>query len=652
MAFDKVRALDDREQARSKLPLFYGSRDNYLHGYREVAINNTIDEITNNYEKGDIYITLHDDLKTITVRDTGRGMPLANVDEESGIPYWELFFTRLFASGKYDLEDGENSGTNGVGGTVLNYTSIRYDARVFHDGKEYIIEFENGGNIKTPLTYIGETAEHGTEVTFALDRECYTDVIYNPVDLQQIINRASSVSPKTTIHFTHMNENTQYHYDTMEDYYKEMIGLDYFSNEQKIYNDKIVLEDNDGNKKTVNEITKIEAIFSTSTEPIQEVFLNRNFLSEGGTINQGLIEGIRLFVSKYAKNKGLYEKNEKQITAEDVGNSISFMASVLSSNVEFQSQTKFSTQKKLYGKLAKSYIQEYLEIISIEQKDRFDQLVNAILLTKRANETAENTRKNARKKLEQGMTQAKGRPSKFVPCRSKDKKVIKIILIEGDSALNSIKSARDALTMCIYPLKGKIINAIKNALDKVLANNEVLEIFQILGCGMVYKGKKIKGMPEFNIDNLNVDEILICTDMDVDGYHIQSLLLGLFYVLAPELIRQGKVYILYTPLYIIKHKKEEHFAYTEEERNDIVRSFGTDSFEETRYKGLGGLSPQVLNKTAMDIDKRKIKQVLWEDLEKGVAMMELCLSDLTLPQRKEFIETYGYKYFDFSLIDD
>ena len=224
MAFDKIRALNDREKAREKLPIFYGSRDNFMHGFREVGINNTIDEITNNFDSGTINILLHDDLETITIRDTGRGMPIGEITD--GVPNWELFFTILFASGKYDSENAENSGVNGVGGTILQYSSIRYDVRSWYDNKEYIIEFENGGDIKTPLTYIGETDKHGTEITFKLDKECYTKTKYNHLDLKDIINKVSSSSPKTIIDFTYNNETLSYHYDSIEDYYKLNIQED------------------------------------------------------------------------------------------------------------------------------------------------------------------------------------------------------------------------------------------------------------------------------------------------------------------------------------------------------------------------------------------------------------------------------------------
>lgn len=638
MEFDKIRALNDREKARDKLPLFYGSRDNYLHGFREVAINNTVDEISNNFESGIINITLHSDYETITVTDSGRGMPIGEVTD--GIPNWELFFTRLFASGKYDLENGENSGTNGVGGTVLNYSSVLYDVISCYDGKEYKIEFAEGGEIKTPLTYVGKTDKHGTTITFKLDKECYTETKYKVEDLKNIINAVSGVSPKTTINFRFDDNINSYHYDTLEDYFKTNIQSDnYFKCNQSVYLDN-------------NETTKIEVIFSTALEPIQQSFLNRNWLTEGGSINKGVLDGIKLYIHKYCKDNALYNKNEKGITSEDVENTVSFVANILSSNVEFQSQTKFSTKKDLYGQLTKRYIQEWLEIFKNENKVGFKNLVDQILLTKRSNESAENKRKDVRKKLEESIKTVSTRPAKYVPHDNDDldAKDVELILIEGDSALNPIKTSRNPDNTSIYPLKGKIINAIKNDIDKVLANTEVRDIFQILGCGVAYKGKKVKGLPTFNIDNLNVGKILITTDRDVDGGHIESLLLALFYTLAPELIKQKKIYILYTPLYIIKHKGKEYYAYTEEERNTMVRNL--EGCTERRFKGIGGLSPEVLNRTAMSSENRIAKCITWDEVQKGIDMMELCLSDDTMPERKEYIETEGYKYFDFSLISD
>lgn len=576
MSFDKLRILDERQKARDKLPTFYGSRSNYYHAFREVGLNNTIDEIENNFDSGTVDILLHDDLQTLTIKDSGRGMPIHK--ETNGVPNWQIFFTILFASGKYDSKQ-KNSGVNGVGGTVANYTSEFYNIRVWHDGEEYVLSFKDGGYIDTPVTHIGKTDKHGTEVTFKLDKECYENTIYDSSKIEEMIKIISSVANKTTINYSHKDKVKTIHYDTMQDYFKEKYF--YLSSEIISFEEKTFYDE--------NEETDIKIVFASSREPLNDALLNRNHLIKKGSINDGVLKGFRVFIHKYIQEKGLYEKKEKNISVSDIENAISFLVSMNSNNVEYEGQTKFATEKELYGVVAQKYIQEKLEVFKLENQKELNKIVDQILITKRANEKAENSRKNIKKALEEKITNVNNRPDKFVPCRSRNPKEVELILIEGDSAMNSVKLARDSKTMCIYPLKGKPINAIKNKLDDVLNNQEIKDIFKILGCGMSYKGKNIKGLPHFNMDNLQVDKILITVDADVDGGHILALLIGNFYSLAPELLKQGKVYILYTPLYIITCDKKEYFAYTDEERNSIIKTFKTP-FTERRFKGLGGLS--------------------------------------------------------------
>lgn len=637
MSFDKIRALNDREQSREKLPIFYGSRSNYYHGFREL-LNNAVDEISNNFSIGNVDIILHDDCETITIRDTGRGMPIQN--ESNGVANWELFFCILFASGKYDSQE-ENAGTNGVGSTVLNYSSKLYEVNSHHNGEYWSIEFENGGVIKTPLTYKGTTDKHGTEITFKLDNECYTDTKYSYKEIDSIVNKIAAVSNSIKFTLTHKDTIKEYAYANIEEYYKSNFEyVEYFKCNEKTYDDD-------------SEKTRISLIFSATNEDVkQESFLNRNYLPEGGSINDGVINALKLECHKYAKDNAMYNKNEKSISNSDIENSINFIVNVLSSKVEFQSQTKFSTKKELYKTVVQKYTRECVEVLQIENKDQFKNLVNSILITKRANEKAENTRKSVKKELEEKVTNSSNRPPKFVPCRSKNPKEIELILIEGDSAMNNIKLSRNPNTMCIYPLKGKPMNVLKHKIDNILKNQEIKDIFKILGCGVSYNGKQVKGLPKFDIDNLQVDKIQITTDFDVDGSHIQSLLIGLFYTLAPELIKQGKVYILYTPLYVIYSKGKEYLAYSEIERNNIVKDL--TSFKETRFKGIGGLSVKILSETAMHPEKRIMKQLTIDDAEECLKSIELFLSedDENSKNRKLYIEEHSEEYFDYSLLED
>ena len=626
MSFDKVRALNDREKSRDKLPIFYGSRDNFMHGFREVAINNTIDEISNNFDSGTIDIILHDDNETITVRDTGRGMPIAG--ESDGIPNWQMFFTILFASGKYDIEDGINTGTNGVGAVVLNNTSVVYSVRSWHNGEEYIIEFENGGYIKTPLTYVGKTDKHGTEITFKLDKECYTQTRYNPTDLINIISRVSGVSPKTTINFTYKEETTSFHFDSIEDYFKQTINEECFLCPSKIYDED-------------NERTEIEVVLYSTSDVVQEAFLNRNYLPEGGTINKGVSNGVRLFVNKFLKDNGMYNKNEKAISVEDVENTISFVANVLSSNVEFQSQTKFSTQKKLYGKLIQEYIQEYLYIFSLERTEEFKAFANKILITKRANEKAESIRKDIKKKLSEKVDGITNKIDDLVDCieHGLDSE---LYIAEGKSALGSIVLARDPKFQAAIPIRGKILNCLKADIGAIFKSQIVMDIIKAIGCG-VELDKKHKDIASYDVNNLRYGKIILAADQDADGAHIICLLLTMIHRLIPSLIHDGRVFIANTPLYEVKLSDDSTvYWYSELEKEQEFDKY-TNIKNINRNKGLGEINAEIMSECAMNPETRILTKVNIEDVEKMMIAFEVWMeTDTTL--RKEYIENNLYKY--------
>lgn len=626
MSFDKVRALNDREKSREKLPIFYGSRDNFMHGFREVAINNTIDEISNNFDSGVIDIILHDDNETITVRDTGRGMPIAG--ESDGIPNWQMFFTILFASGKYDITDGVNTGTNGVGATVLNNSSVIYNVRSWHNGEEYIIEFENGGYIKTPLTYIGETDKHGTEITFKLDKECYTQTKYNPTDLINIISRVSGVSPKTTINFTYGGETTSFHFNNIEDYFKATINKECFVCPFKTYGD-------DG------ENTEIQVVLYSTLDVVQESFLNRNYLAEGGTINKGLANGVRLFVNKFLKDNGMYSKNEKAISVEDVENTISFVANVLSSNVEFQSQTKFSTQKKLYGRLIQEYIQEYLYIFSLERNEEFKRFANQILINKRANEKAESIRKDIKKKLSEKVDGITNKVDDLVDCVEHGLES-ELYIAEGKSALGSIVLARDPKFQAAIPIRGKILNCLKADIGTIFKSQIITDLIKAIGCG-IELDKKHKDIASYDPNNLRYGKIIFATDMDADGYQIICLLLTMIYRLMPSLISDGRVFIAKTPLYEVRLTDDSTvYWYSETEKSQELEKYNNIK-NINRAKGLGELNADIMHECAMNPNTRNLIQVSVGDVEDMEKSFEVWMETDTT-KRKEYLENNLYKY--------
>lgn len=250
-------------------------------------------------------------------------------------------------------------------------------------------------------------------------------------------------------------------------------------------------------------------------------------------------------------------------------------------------------------------------------------------------------RSKYRKILETKINSIVTKPEKFVDCRSRNPAERKLIIIEGDSALNIIKSSRNANDTCIYPLKGKPLNPLKCDIDKILANQEIMDIYQILGCGLTFKGKPIKGLPEFNINNLNINEILIMTDADVDGSHIKSLMITIFYMLSPQLIEQGKLFILESPLYIIQHNGQEIWVYSETEYEAIAPTL--KDFTKIRYKGLGGLQPAVMSKVLSN-EQRRVKKVSFGDVKKSIEIIELFMSSEKLSERKEYVANNLSKY--------
>lgn len=494
--YDKVRSLDYRQQARDKLHVWFGSRENYYHGFREVCINNTVDEISNNFDSGDIYITLHEDKRTLTVRDTGRGMPIHFKDEETNECYWYMYFQKMFASGKYDLEQ-DNSGTNGLGSTVTNYTSDFYDVTSYFDGQIYHIRFEGGGYVKVPLENLGNTEEHGTEVTFKLEEGCYSlPTIYEESELKDIIDKVSSVAPKCTIHFIYNGEETIYHYNNvLEDYYISNIESD----TTKIFK----LDHRD--IESEGEMNKLDCVFSKSFNPIQISFLNKNNLIEHGTIDDGFIDGLKQFINKYAKDNSMLPKGLKNISSNDIQQSISYMINYNSNNVEYQAQTKFSTKKKLYKTITKDYLIEQLEYLSITEKDKFEDLVNHVIEVAKLNNSFKE------KKLQVKPTSKSiPTPDKLADCSNKTpRNECEIMVVEGDSAGGSAKNSAFKKFQAVLPTRGKILNVEKETKERVFSS-EILRTFGD-AIGIPLGGK-------YKEEDLRYGKIIVMSDADKINY--------------------------------------------------------------------------------------------------------------------------------------
>lgn len=574
---DEIRQLSQREQARDKISVWYGSADNYQHGLKEVMANAT-DEIINNFDSGEIYVELEGDNKTITVRDTGRGVPINGKSGDT--PNYELLFLQFFAGSKYGedgITNGAMTGTNGAGLVTLNYTSLLFEVTSIYGGKKYHIKFENGGDITSPLSVTNTDEVHGSTFTFRLDPDVYTETEFTSEQVKEIIQKYAVSSPKVKIHYEHREEREIYYYSSVEEYFDELTGDTTTSSPR--HASMAEFKESDG------ESTSIELIVSTATEPRQESFLNLTYLPEGGAINDGVINGLKLYMNKHSRDNNLFPKNVRSFSDSDVEESISFVAVVLSNRVEFSNQTKFSTQKKLYYEVAKQRTQQLLEVMEVEDRKNFDAIVKHLLLVQKDNASNQRQKERLKKELTKKVDNLNNSIDKFVDSRVHGEEA-ELYLAEGDSAHGSVVLARDGKFQASLPMGGKFLNVAKaNTLEAIVKNEIIMNVIRVLGCG-VELGKKHKDVAPFDISKMRYGKIIIASDEDADGKQITSLVITLFHTLMPEIIKQGKLYIAKTPLYEVKLKDDSVlYAYSDDERDKLIKENNKSVINVARSKG-------------------------------------------------------------------
>lgn len=632
---DEIRQLSQREQARDKISVWYGSADNYQHGLKEVMANAT-DEIINNFDSGEIYVELAGDNKTITVRDTGRGVPINGKSGDTS--NYELLFLQFFAGSKYGedgITNGAMTGTNGAGLVTLNYTSLLFEVTSIYGGKKYHIKFENGGDITSPLSATNTDEIHGSTFTFKLDPDVYTETEFTSEQVKEIIQKYAVSSPKVKIYYEHREEREAYYYSSVEEYFDELTGDTTTSSPR--HASMAEFKESDG------ESTSIELIVSTATEPRQESFLNLTYLPEGGAINDGVINGLKLYMNQHSRDNNLFPKNVRSFSDSDVEESISFVAVVLSNRVEFSNQTKFSTQKKLYYEVAKQRTQQLLEVMEVEDRKNFDAIVKHLLLVQKDNASNQRQKEKLKKELTKKVDNLNNSIDKFVDSRIHGEEA-ELYLAEGDSAHGSVVLARDGKFQASLPMGGKFLNVAKaSTLEAIVKNKIIMNVIRVLGCG-VELGRKHKDVAPFDITKLRYGKIIIASDQDADGKQITSLAITLFHTLMPEIIKQGKLYIAKTPLYEIKLKNDSVlYAYSDEERDELIQRDKKKVVNVARSKGLGELDAEVMAETAMNPETRHLVQVTIGD--SGVAKRTLeDWMGTSVDNRKEMISANLNEY--------
>ena len=645
---ESIKSLKGADRVRKRPAVIFGSDglEGCEHSVFEI-MSNSIDEAREGYGNK-ICITRFLD-GSIEVQDFGRGIPVDyNKNEEKY--NWELLFCEMYAGGKYD-NGGDNYefslGLNGLGLCATQYASEYMDAEIHTDGYKYTLHFEKGENIGGLKKEKYEKKDTGTRIKWKPDLEVFTDINIPIEYFKDTIKRQAIVNDG--VKFILKDQTTASKFETFEfcyndgimDYVKELAGDNAFTTPQYWECERKGKDREDLPEYKLK--IKAAICFSLKTQ-LKEYFHNSSFLEHGGAPEKAFRSAFVNQINAYLKSNNKYAKNDGQINIQDVEDCIIFVVSSFSTQTSYENQTKKAITNKFIQEAMTDFFRKQLEVYFIENKMDADKIANQVLINMRARVKAENTRKTLKTSLQSKMDMT-NRIQKFVDCRSKDVNEREVFIVEGDSALGACKQARDASFQAIMPVRGKILNCLKSDYDKIFKSEIITDLIKVLGCGVEVKSIAAKDLSLFDMDNLRWSKILICTDADVDGFHIRTLILTMIYRLMPKIIEAGKVYIAESPLYEVTCKDQTYFAYNEKEMDEIKVEIGDQKYTVQRSKGLGENEAEMMALTTMNPKTRRLIKVTPDDAQKTSEMFDLLLGD-NLDGRKEYISDYGHLYLD------
>ena len=652
---ESISSLKGADRVRKRPGVIFGSDglEGCEHAVFEI-LSNAIDEARGGHGKL-ITVTRFAD-RSIQVEDQGRGCPV-DWNEKEGRYNWELVFCELYAGGKYDNENSENYefslGLNGLGSCATQYASRYMDVTVWRDGKEYRLHFERGeiaGKLEVS-EQTGNKKRTGTTIRWLPDLDVFTDIDI-PVDYYRDVMRRQAVV-NAGVTFRLKNETAAGKFETeefvyehgIEDYIRELAGLDALT--EPVYWEAERRGRDRPDKPEYKVKLSVALCFSNKTA-LCEYYHNSSFLEHGGSPEKATRSAMVSAIDKYLRDNNKYVKGEAKITFPDVQDCLILVSSSFSTQTSYENQTKKAITNKFIQEAMTELLRSRLEIYFIENRDAAEKIAAQVLINKRSRETAERTRINQKKKLTEKIDIA-NRVQKFVDCRTKDVERREIYIVEGDSALGACKQSRDAEFQGLMPVRGKILNCLKADYPRIFKSDVITDLMKVLGCGVEVSGKAVKDLNQFDLSNLRWSKVVICTDGDVDGFQIRTLILTMLYRLCPTLIREGYVYIAETPLFEItcKEKSGEKtwFAYSEKEKADILKKLEGKKVNVQRSKGLGENDPEMMWMTTMSPETRRLIRVLPEDAEETARVFDLLLGD-NLSGRKDYIAENGYKYLD------
>ncbi len=643
---ESISSLKGADRVRLRPGVIFGSDglDGCEHSFFEI-LSNSIDEAREGHGNV-IEVTRFAD-KSIMVQDWGRGLPVDYNTKEERFN-WELVYCELYAGGKYQNNSGENYeyslGLNGLGACATQYSSEYFDVTVFRDGYRYDLHFEKGENVGGLKKEKCKYDKTSTIQKWRPDIDVFTDIDIPLEHYQTVLKKQAVVNAglKFILKDEESGETFIYIYENgILDYVKEITKDTGFTDIQ-YYEGSAKGRDRE-DKPEYKVKMQIAFCFNNQTN-LLEYYHNSSFLEYGGAPDKAVKNALIYEIDKSIKARGKYNKDESKITFADIEDSLILVVNSFSTVTSYENQTKKSITNKFIQEAMTDFLKQQLEIYFIENKLESDKIIEQILVNKRSRETAEKTRINIKKKLS-GNVDISNRVKKFVDCRTKDITKREIYIVEGDSALGACKLGRDAEFQAIMPIRGKILNCLKAEYDSIFKNEIITDLLKVLGCGVEIKSKHNKDLNTFDLANLRWDKVIICTDADVDGFQIRTLILTMLYRLVPTLLSVGKVYIAESPLFEITCKNKSYFAYTEKEKAEILAKLEGSKYTIQRSKGLGENEPEMMWQTTMNPVTRRLIKVMPSDVEKTTMMFDILLGE-NLPGRKQFIEDNGSKYLD------
>lgn len=645
---ESISTLKGADRVRKRPAVIFGSDgiEGCQHSFFEI-LSNSIDEAREGY--GDkITITRYKD-GSLEIEDLGRGIPVDYNQREERFN-WELVFCELYAGGKYNTNEAESYefslGLNGLGLCATQYSSEYMDVEIYRDATKYTLRFEKGENVgglkKEPTT----RKKTGTKIKWRPDLDVFTDINISREYFQNAVKRQAVVNSGLLFVLRYETaegmQTEEYRYDDgITDYVKEVVGekalttVQYWQTERR---------GRDREDKPEYKVRLSVAVCFSNTIQMTEYYHNSSHLEYGGSPEKAVRYAFVSQIDSYLKQNNKYLKNESKVTFTDIEDCLVLVSSSFSTQTSYENQTKKAITNKFIYEAMFDFLKHQLEIYFIENPDEAIRICEQVLVNKRSRENAEKTRVSMKKKLA-GTIDLSNRVQKFVDCRTKDTDRREIYIVEGDSALGACKLGRDSEFQAIIPVRGKILNCLKAEYDKIFKNDIITDIIKVLGCGVEVNSKANKDISTFDIKGLRWNKVVICTDADVDGFQIRTLILTMLYRLTPTLINEGYVYIAESPLFEITSKDKTYFAYTEKEKADVLARLEGKKYTIQRSKGLGENEPDMMWLTTMNPETRRLIKVTPENAQRTAEVFDLLLGD-NLAGRKDFIAENGHMYLD------